>query len=275
MFPGVHGFHWSPIHVIFVGAFLLVLATILVTLSMSLWRLLTDFRRNRIEPIRWHSDFEDLPEADRRCRHELQGIINRRTCPNGFDCRKCELHPALESKGLTACAQSAPVDLGILLPTDRYYHRGHTWAKPEMDGTITIGLDDLARRMIGTPEQVILPQEGERLQTNAPAWRMQTAGTEIRILSPVDGEVVARGGPMEGWYLRIRPASPQVNLSHLLAGTEVSHWMRREMERLQIVLTPQGMAPSLADGGVPVENMPKAHPKADWDNVLGRMFLEP
>jgi hypothetical protein len=31
---------------------------------------------------------------------------------------------------------------------------------------------------------------------------------------------------------------------------------------------------SLADGGVPVEDLSQGYPEADWDTVLGDMFLE-
>ena len=41
------------------------------------------------------------------------------------------------------------------------------------------------------------------------------------------------------------------------------------------MLTPAAVGTTLADGGVPVEDMPKAVPAADWDSVWGQMFLEP
>jgi hypothetical protein len=35
-----------------------------------------------------------------------------------------------------------------------------------------------------------------------------------------------------------------------------------------------GIGMSLADGGVPVEDLSQGYPEADWDTVLGDMFLE-
>ncbi len=62
---------------------------------------------------------------------------------------------------------------------------------------------------------------------------------------------------------------------HLLRGAEVRPWMMREMERLHASLSTEGLGVALADGGVPVDDFSKAYPEADWDGVLGEMFLEP
>ena len=48
----------------------------------------------------------------------------------------------------------------------------------------------------------------------------------------------------------------------------------REMERLQLALSAEGAAPTLADGGVPVPDIAAVYPEADWDAVCGEMFLE-
>jgi hypothetical protein len=47
----------------------------------------------------------------------------------------------------------------------------------------------------------------------------------------------------------------------------------RELERLQISLTAEGAAPTLADGGAPVSDLAANCPQADWDAVCGHMFL--
>jgi len=91
------------------------------------------------------------------------------------------------------------------------------------------------------------------------------------VLSPVDGEVVETGGPGRPWYLRVRPEP--LDVTHLLRGSEIRPWLMREMERLQLALSSEGAAPSLADGGVPVADIAASYPDADWDAVCGEMFL--
>jgi hypothetical protein len=161
-------------------------------------------------------------------------------------------------------------------PADRFYHRGHTWVRPEADGTVTIGLDDLGARLLGTPDEVILPEPGAGLRVNGTAFRVRRREADVRILSPVDGEVVETGGAGRPFFLRVKPPAAAADLRHLLRGAEVRPWLMREMERLQFALAMEGASvPSLADGGVPVEDIAAAYPQTDWDAVCGEMFLEP
>jgi glycine cleavage system H lipoate-binding protein len=260
-------------YIIFMGAFFAVLTTVAATFAFALWRSRRALAANRAEEIRWHSDFHDLAPADRACRHVLTGEFARRECPNAFDCRGCQTHAKLIAKHPPAAAREAEDEIfGMPFPLDRFYHRGHTWTRLEPDGLLTVGLDELGRRLVGAPDAVDLPQSGTRLHANGTAFHMRKRGADVRVLSPVAGEVVETGGAGQGWYLRVRPAS--LDLTHLLRGAEVRPWLMRELERLQLTLSAEG-APALADGGVPVDDISAAYPATDWDAVCGTMFLEP
>lgn len=271
MLPWNYGFHWSAGTIIFLGAFYTVLTIIAATLLRALWRSWRDMQLARADAIRWESDFHDLPQRDRVCRHELTGQVKQRTCHHAFDCRECADHPKLMQ--IAAAPAPEPEIFGMPFPTDRLYHRGHTWAKTEPDGTVTVGLDDLGRRLIGHPDRVELPPAGIRIHANGTAWRVSKRGADVRVLAPVDGEVVAIGGPDDDWYLKIRPVNGGFDTRHLLTPSEVKPWMMRELERLQLTLG--SGAGSLADGGVPVEDISEAYPASNWDAVCGEMFLEP
>lgn len=256
MFPGVYGFEWSAGYLIFLGLFYAVVLVTFGAVAAALLRAWRDVRRRRVEAIRWQSDFHDLPERDRGCRHQISGRVARRTCENAFDCRTCAVHAKL----------APPPQPG------RLYHRGHTWVDAQADGTVTVGLDDFARRIAGKPDAVELPRPGSRVEVNGTGWKMRRNGAEVRVLSPVEGEVVAAGGVDAGWFLKVRPSS--FNMAHLLQGVEADRWMVREMERVQLMLGAEA-GPALADGGVMVEDVPAAQPRADWDAIWGRVFLEP
>jgi glycine cleavage system H protein len=258
---------------IFMGAFFTVLTVVAATILSALWRSRRALAASEADEIRWHSDFHELAPTDRACRHVLTGEFARRECPNAFDCRSCATHAKLLAKHPLAAAEEHEEEIfGLPFPLDRFYHRGHTWTRLEPDGLLTVGLDELGRRLVGTPDAVELPEPGTQLQANGTAFRMRRRDADVRVLSPVDGEVVETGGAQRGWYLRIRPAS--LDLTHLLRGSEVRPWLMREMERLQLALAAEG-APTLADGGVPVDDIAAAYPAADWDAVCGEMFLEP
>jgi glycine cleavage system H lipoate-binding protein len=272
MLPWNYGFTWDTGHIIFLGAFYTVLVVVATTVISAALRSRRSLHTNEEQKIRWHSDFHELPPADRACRHVLTGEFRKRECPNSFDCRECGTHAKIIERHPLTIDPVADTDVfGMDFPLDRYYHRGHTWAKLELDGTVTIGLDDLGRRLLGAPDSLELPVPGDHLETNGTAFRIGKRGARARVLSPVDGEVLA----VEGDSLRIKPdASDEKAFRHLLRGPEVRPWVMRELERLQLVLSAEGAGPTLADGGVPVADMAEAYPKADWDAVCGRMFLE-
>jgi Glycine cleavage H-protein len=269
MFPGVDGFHWSFGHVLFLGLFFAIALTIAGTVVRAVWSSARDFRTRRASAICWNLEFAELPEEERRCRHELAGRVEERTCPNAFDCRHCG-----EYERFACLPAAAPTStFGLDYPAGRLYHRGHTWVEPQADGTWTIGLDDLAEHLIGKPDSTELPQPGANLDANGTAWVVRKGRTEMRVRAPMDGTVVETGGPDEGWYLRLRPEGVP-NLRHLLRGPEVSAWLSRELERLQIQLGTPGASPSLADGGILMSGLMDAMPEADWDDALAATFLE-
>jgi glycine cleavage system H lipoate-binding protein len=275
MFPWNYGFEWNASHVLFLGAFYTVLVVVATTVVSASWRARRDLRASREESIRWHSEFDDLPPQDRVCRHVLTGEFRKRQCPNGFDCRVCETHARLIAQHPPAApAEMEEEVLGMSFPLDRYYHRGHTWARPEADGTVTVGLDELGARLLDTPDSIELPQPGAAIRVNGTAFRIRKRQADVRVLSPVDGEVLETGGPEKGWMLKLKPAEAgERGLRHLLRGAEIRPWLLREMERLQLALMAEGAGPALADGGVPVADIAAGYPKADWDAVCSEMFL--
>ena len=272
MFPNVYGFHWTPWHVTFLAVFFTIACVIATTLLMAWRRAARDLRLNRQNAIRWHETFEEMPEADRVCRHQLTGEFKHRVCQREFACDRCETHAQLlELHPIQECTDENP--FGLPFPADRLYHRGHTWVRREDDGTVTVGLDALGERVIGKDVSVQLPNPGESLEANGVAWRVRKDGCETHVLAPVSGEVVETGGPEAGFYLRMKPALP-LSTRHLLSAGEVRPWLLRELERLQIMLPSVEGSASLADGGVPVDDLPAACPSANWDAVWGRVFMD-
>jgi glycine cleavage system H protein len=269
MFPGVDGFHWTFGHVLFLVLFFAVALTILATTVRAAIQSARDLTGNSAPAICWKLEFEDLPESERSCRHELAGRVEHRTCPNAFDCRHCRDYAQFAALPGVPAANTT----GLNYPADRLYYRGHSWLRHESDNTYTVGLDDLAEHLIGTPDAVDLPAPGTEIALNSPAWTITKGKQKIRVRAPIDGTVLETGGPDRDWYLRIQPPEP-VNARHLLQGNEVAAWIGRELERLQIDLRIPGTAPALADGGILMSGLMDAIPEADWDAALAGTFLE-
>lgn len=273
MLPWVYEFHWTPFHITFLLVFFSVFVAVITTVVMAMRRTLEDERMNRFDAIVWHSNFDDLSPAMKVCRHQLIGDVQHRICDNGFDCGGCKVHAKLLLKKHPSPVHQFEV-FGFTMPPYRLYHRGHTWVQQEHDGTYTIGIDDFGSRIIGKPFTVSLPPIGSRLSVNGQGLLVTKADASIRILSPIDGEVIDHGDAEKGWWLKIKATDPENGTAHLLRDGEIRPWMMREMERLQMSFASAGVGATLADGGELVPDFHKHFPGADWDGVLGQMFLE-
>lgn len=275
MFPWVYEFNWTPYHLIFLGVFFSVIAIIGTTLLVTVLRVRKDFTGQKAEHIQWKSAFEELPTAARTCRHELTREIAHRTCSHEFDCGTCTAHPAFLAKYNPEKPPSPPEEIcGLQFATDRMYHRGHSWIQKQEDGAFLIGLDDFGARLIGTPDTVDLPEVGARLKANGTGWHMKKMNVTLRVLSPIDGEVLERGGVEKGWFLKVCAENPDQGTSHLLRGAEIRPWILRELDRLQFAITTDGVGACLADGGELVPEVWKQYPQLDWAGVWGEMLLE-
>lgn len=184
-----------------------------------------------------------------------------------------------------APSASEPVFVaGYQLPDGLYYHRGHTWARPEGD-TVVIGLDDFARRLIGGVRSVRLPVVGDWLRQGDVAFGVGENGRAADLVAPVEGEVVAVNGDLarqpalaaddpfgRGWILKVRASSLGANLRNLLSGSLARRWMEDSREALDLRL----MAFSgsvLQDGGEPVGDFARHLPAEDWRRLVHEFLL--
>ncbi|MCC6587780.1 MAG: hypothetical protein IT168_13885 [Bryobacterales bacterium] len=281
MLPWVYGFHWSAGHLIFLGVFFTAVLVVGGTLLLAIFRGRRDLASGRASHIVWHEEFSELPASSRQCRHAFTREMPGRICPLGFDCRECATHARLIAANelrwvpgdlLDEAGHEMPEPAGLSIPADRFYHRGHTWVQPQDDGTVLVGLDDLARRLVGRPTSLKLPAPGTQLVANLPAWTIRRNNSEVRIPAPIDGEVVDTAAD-QPWTLRLKPALP-LDTRHLLRGREVRAWFANELQRLEMAASGTEGAVALADGGLLVEDLTEALPADSWERICGEMFLE-
>ena len=270
MLPGNTDFIADPFNIAFLGVFALVILTVASTLLYAFASTRRVIARGKAAEMLWHEEFEELPASAKGCRHAMTGELPGRHCERAFDCKGCETHARL-----VADARELPlVDTGGFdVPADRLYHRGHAWLKPLDDGTVAVGLDDLATRLVGRPDALDLPAVGAKLAENGPAFRLSAGRARVRVASPVTGDVVEQGALDKGFLLRVRPDGP-LDTRALLSGREAAAFFAREMDRLQLAISGARGVPALADGGLPVGDLSKAIPAGDRDRVLGEMLLE-
>lgn len=169
------------------------------------------------------------------------------------------------------------------VPDRVHLHPGHSWARAEADGLVTVGLDDFAQKLVD-PERVELPPVGATVMQGDLAFRLGAGGRSVGMLSPVDGTVVAvnsraaRGAGAladpygSGWLFRVKPARLASNLKQLLAGAAARRWLEEAGEALVARLEPE-MGRVVQDGGVPVHGLARELAGERWDDLARKHFL--
>ena len=174
---------------------------------------------------------------------------------------------------------------GYELPSDLYFHPGHTWVRPLGREMATVGIDDFARRLLGRIERVELPSPGRELRQGEPALRIYLDGRTVELVSPVDGEVEevnaglrTRPDRLEtepygrGWLLRIRSRSLGRSLRNLLGGSLAHRWPEDARQRLELRLVALSGS-VLQDGGEPVADFVRHLPYSEWRRLVREFLL--
>jgi glycine cleavage system H protein len=121
---------------------------------------------------------------------------------------------------------------GCNIPEDRYYWvEKHAWALPQEDGTVTIGITDVAQHMAkgiinATPKEV-----GRSVQKGKSAGTLESGKWVGPVTSPVTGEIVTvneavKARPAlinedpygEGWFVKVKPADWAGESAALVTG---------------------------------------------------------
>jgi glycine cleavage system H lipoate-binding protein len=189
---------------------------------------------------------------------------------------------ALRPAGATALAR--PVSAGWFhVPPGVHLHPGHTWARVEPDGLVSVGVDDFAHKLVG-PAAVELPVVGARVAQGEPAIELRDEDRAVAMLSPVDGTVVAvnpaiRRDPAAledaygaGWLFKVKAPRLAANLRQLHAEVPARRLLEDAEERLARRLDPE-LGRVLQDGGTPVHGIARALAGESWA-PLARHFFE-
>src|SRR5512137_433140 len=147
---------------------------------------------------------------------------------------------------------------GLKFRSGLQYAPGHTWVKEE-GGSLKVGLDDLAQRILPWTVAVELPAPGQVVREGEPVATLSCGGRDVRVAAPVTGRVLAVNPDVlreptlaksenygSGWLFAIAPDGQAWR--SLPFGERARSWLRAEGERLEIFYETQlGMA--AADGG--------------------------
>jgi glycine cleavage system H protein len=169
------------------------------------------------------------------------------------------------------------------VPPGVHLHPGHTWARLEPDGLVSVGIDDFAHKLVG-PAAVELPALGAKVLQGEPAIELRDDGRDVPLLSPVDGTVVAVNpaamhdhGALEnpygaGWLFKVKAPRLAANLRQLHAGAPAHRLLEAAGEALARRISPE-LGSVLQDGGTPIHGIARALAGDEWDALARELFL--
>jgi len=169
------------------------------------------------------------------------------------------------------------------VPAGVALHPGHTWARVEADGTVAVGVDDFAQRLVA-PTHIELPRAGALVSQGESAMALGDGQRSVPLVSPVNGTVVAVNRAVAetpdllqdaygaGWLFKVKAPRLEADQRQLLHARSARTFLDGEAEALAMRASPE-VGQVLQDGGVPVHGLARALAgDAGWD-VLAREFF--
>lgn len=117
-------------------------------------------------------------------------------------------------------------------PEDRHYSSEHEWAKPEVDGSVQIGITEFAQEQLGDIVFVELPSVGVYIDQMQKIGEVESVKSVSDIFSPIAGQVIEANQSIvenpesvnqdpygDGWLIRVLPSKPD-QLDQLMSAGE-------------------------------------------------------
>ena len=134
------------------------------------------------------------------------------------------------------------------IPDDLYYWpEKHVWLRPEADGTVTIGITDVAQHLAGSIIAATPKDAGKAVKKGKSAGTVESGKWVGPVTAPVTGAIVAVNAELKskpgllnsdpygaGWYVRVQPDNWDADKADLATGAA-------GIEKYQTFLTEQGI----------------------------------
>jgi glycine cleavage system H lipoate-binding protein/NAD-dependent dihydropyrimidine dehydrogenase PreA subunit len=236
--------------------------------------------------------FRKHEPSKRPCRWARLGVVSHLNCPNNFECYHCEIDQRMEDKFGTHPAfvvkpaqKREPQAIGpFIWAPDRAYHPGHVWAR-QVGAVTVLGLDDFARRLVGSIQEIRPARRGELLAVGSPAWEITCGPRKARMVAPLRGKVIdvnplleddpglpARDPYGRGWVLAVEPTAVEEDAGKLLREEPARAWLEADGQRLMRKLGVD-VGVTLADGGQIAPDLPTKLAEKDWAGLVRTFFL--
>jgi glycine cleavage system H protein len=133
---------------------------------------------------------------------------------------------------------------GCVVVKDLYYVvEDHTWIHPNDDGTVTVGMTDIAQNLAGPILHAKAKNPGTTREKGKPLATVESGKWVGPIKAPVSGEIVEvnekiasdaqilnRSPYRDGWVLKMRPSNLEAEMATMVTGDDAVEAYRKRLE---------------------------------------------
>ena len=172
---------------------------------------------------------------------------------------------------------------GFALVDDLYYHPKHIWVMPRKDGTIRIGLDDFAKKLLGNVTGLNFPENEKKIKESEYVWDVKCGERNAKLCSPIAGMIkrsnkkliekasILNEDPYDNWLCVLDPSDLENSLKGFLIGDEAKSWLEMEADRLHYRVE-SDIGVTVADGGALIQTVEKVE-TSEWERLVNDFLL--
>jgi CheY-like chemotaxis protein/glycine cleavage system H lipoate-binding protein len=155
-----------------------------------------------------------------------------------------QLKPKVHITHVSTVPHSGAQEFAI--PGGVFISEGHCWASMFEDGSVRVGIDDFARKLLGTVDSLELPNLGMTVTRGQPLFTATQKNRRIPFLSPVSGRVIDTNTGLaknlealevtsyaENWICVIDADKMDAEIQHLKIGNTAVAFYQEELERFK------------------------------------------
>jgi glycine cleavage system H lipoate-binding protein len=200
-------------------------------------------------------------------------------------------HMVALPEGKHADAGRTPSVPAFRVPAGVLFSPGHSWLILQESGRFSVGIDDLARSLIGEVDEVVSLRSGEHVKTGEEIISLRRGHRRLVVSAPIDGivedvnthypghNVPAHDDSLSNeWLCRIKPDSPESVFGDMRIGGAALKWFDREVDRVKVLLATlrphNGLVGQTAqDGGAPAWGLSDHLSDEEWRLVQKKILL--
>jgi glycine cleavage system H lipoate-binding protein len=188
-------------------------------------------------------------------------------------------------------AAARPTAPPFRMPAGVLFSPAHSWLILQETGGFAVGIDDLARSLIGKVDEIVSLRSGEHVNAGDEIVELRRGRRRMALTAPVAGVVEDVNARYPGhnvpksddslsneWICRIRPDNTESVFGDMRIGNAATEWFDREIDRVKVLLATlrphNGLVGQTAqDGGAPVWGLSDQLSDEEWRMVQKKFLL--